>query len=275
MPPLADLTNASTLSFAKSKTVAPVALRIDILTLFPRMFEGVFSESMIGRARDRKLVDLRVTDIRDFALDKHRTADDRPYGGGPGMVLKAEPLWGALKAVGAGFPLRGLGSRKNARRPTVIYLSPQGRPLTQELANQLAKKRRLVLIAGHYEGIDERIFDWVDMEVSVGDVVMTGGEIPAMALVDSVVRKVPGVVKEAASLEWDSFADGWEGRLDCPHFTRPAEWRGRSVPDVLLGGDHKEIQLWREKESRTATKKKRPDLVKTSTPSHGRANVKK
>jgi tRNA (guanine37-N1)-methyltransferase len=252
-----------------------VALRIDILTLFPRMFEGVFSESLLGKARLRKLVDLRVSDIRDFALDKHRTADDRPYGGGPGMVLKPEPLWGALKAAGAGGPLRGPGARKNARRPTVIYLSPQGRPLTQKLADELAKKKQLVLVAGHYEGIDERIFDWVDMEVSVGDVVLTGGEIPAMALVDAVVRKVPGVVKENASLEWDSFAGGWEGRLDCPHFTRPAEWRGRSVPDVLLGGDHQEIQSWREKESRTATKKKRPDLVKTSTTPHRRATVKK
>jgi tRNA (guanine37-N1)-methyltransferase len=229
----------------------------------------------MGRARDRKLVDVRVCDIRDFALDKHSTADDRPYGGGPGMVLKPEPLWGALKAVGAGIPLRGPGARKSVRRPTVIYLSPQGQPLTQPLADQLAKKSRLVLVAGHYEGIDERIFDWVDMEVSVGDVVLTGGEIPAMALVDSVVRKVPGVVKETASLEWDSFAGGWEGRLDCPHFTRPAEWRGRSVPDVLLGGNHQDIQSWREKESRVATKKKRPDLVKTSTAPHRRANVKK
>lgn len=254
-----------------------MALRIDVLTLFPRMFAGVFSESLLGRARDRKLVDLRISDIRDFALDKHRTADDRPYGGGPGMVLKPEPLWGALKSVGAGTPLKGLGGRKNARRPTVIYLSPQGRPLTQPLADELAKKKRLVLIAGHYEGIDERIFDWVDFEVSVGDVVLTGGEIPAMALVDAVVRKVPGVVKENASLEWDSFAGGWEGRLDCPHFTRPAEWRGRSVPDILLGGNHREIQAWRGSASQTATKKKRPDLVKTSTSTtrRGRANVKK
>lgn len=254
-----------------------MALRIDVLTLFPRMFAGVFSESLLGRARDRKLVDLRIADIRDFALDKHRTADDRPYGGGPGMVLKPEPLLGALKSVGAGTPLRGLGARKNERRPTVIYLSPQGRPLTQPLADELAKKKRLVLIAGHYEGIDERIFDWVDFEVSVGDVVLTGGEIPAMALVDAVVRKVPGVVKENASLEWDSFAGGWEGRLDCPHFTRPAEWRGRSVPDILLGGNHREIQAWRGSASQTATKKKRPDLVKTSTSTtrRGRANVKK
>lgn len=254
-----------------------MALRIDVLTLFPRMFEGVFSESLLGRARDRKLVDLRVSDVREFAIDKHRTADDRPYGGGPGMVLKPDPVWRALKSVGAGVPLRGPGARKSARRPMVIYLSPQGRPLTQSLADELSQQKRLVLIAGHYEGIDERLFDWVDLEVSLGDVVLTGGEVPAMALVDAVVRKVPGVVKENASLEWDSFAAGWDGHLDCPHFTRPAEWRGRSVPDVLLGGNHREIQAWRATASHTATKKKRPDLVKrsTSTSRPVRANVKK
>ena len=252
-----------------------MALRIDVLTLFPRMLEGVFSESLLGKARDKKLADVRVWDIRDFALDRHRQADDRPYGGGPGMVLKPEPLYSALKAVGAGAPLRGKGARRSTRRPTVIYMSPQGRPLTQSLADELARKKRVVVIAGHYEGIDERILDWVDVEVSVGDVVLTGGEIPAMALVDAVVRKVPGVVKEKASLEWDSFASGWEGRLDCPHFTRPAEWRGRSVPAVLLGGNHKEIKLWRAAASRAATNKKRPDLVKLSTTRRGRANVKK
>ncbi len=143
------------------------------------------------------------------------------------------------------------------------------------MADELSKKKRLVLIAGHYEGIDERIFDWVDLEVSVGDVVLTGGEIPAMALVDAVVRKVPGVVKENDSLEWDSFAAGWEGRLDCPHFTRPADWRGRSVPEVLLGGNHREIDIWRTTASRAATTKKRPDLVKFPTTRQGRANVKK
>lgn len=239
------------------------ALRFDVLTLFPRMIEGVFSESLIGKARDKKLLDLRVLDIRDHADDKHRTADDRPYGGGPGMVMKAEPIYGALKAVGAGTPLRGPGARKSARRPTVIFLSPQGQPFTQSLANALAQKKRLVLLAGHYEGVDERILDWVDLEVSVGDVVLTGGEIPAMVVVDAVARQVPGVVKETSSLEQDSFASGWDGRLDCPHFTRPSEWRKRSVPKVLLGGDHGAIQRWRAEMSRQATKQKRPDLMKS------------
>ncbi|MBL8023657.1 MAG: tRNA (guanosine(37)-N1)-methyltransferase TrmD [Elusimicrobia bacterium] len=252
-----------------------MALRIDVLTLFPRMFDGVFSESLLGKATQRGLVDLRVLDIRGFSTDKHHTADDRSYGGGPGMVLKAEPLLGALKAVGAGTPLRGPGSRKNQRRPFVIYLSPQGRPFSQSLADTLVKKKRLVLIAGHYEGIDERIFDWVDSEVSVGEAVLTGGEIPAMAVVDAVVRKVPGVVKETDSLKWDSFAPGWEGQLDCPHFTRPAEWRGRRVPDVLLEGNHKKIQAWRSAASQSATRKKRPDLIQTLTTRRGRGTVKK
>lgn len=252
-----------------------MALRVDVLTLFPRMFEGAFGESLLGKARDRGVVDLRVLNIRDFSLDKHHSVDDRPYGGGPGMVLKPDPLYGALKAVGAGTPRKGPGSRKGSRRPTVIYLSPQGRPLTQALADELARKKHLVLIAGHYEGIDERIFDWVDQEVSIGDVVLTGGEIPAMALVDAVVRKVPGVVKEAASLEWDSFAPGWAGRLDCPHYTRPAEWRGRQVPETLMGGDHGAIEVWRRAASQKATGQKRPDLIHTSTTRKKRANVKK
>lgn len=226
------------------------------------MFEGILAESLIGKARTKGLVDWRITDIRDHADDKHRTADDRPYGGGPGMVMKAEPLYRALKAVGAGAPRRGPGAKKSARRPTVIYLSPQGEPLTQALANELAKKKRLVLLCGHYEGVDERILDWVDREVSIGDVVLTGGEIPALAVLDAVARQVPGVVKEAASLEQDSFAAGWAGRLDCPHYTRPAEWRGRTTPAVLLGGDHKAIARWRHDASQRATKSKRPDLMK-------------
>lgn len=219
------------------------------------MFEGVFGESLLSKAREKGLVDLRVHDLRDHTDDKHRTADDRPYGGGPGMVMKPEPLYRSLKHVGA--------TRKSKGRPTVIYMSPQGRPLDQKLADQLSLQKRLVLICGHYEGIDERVMEWVDMEVSLGDVVLTGGEIPAMALVDAVVRKRPGVVKEADSLTWDSFAEGWHGRLDCPHYTRPAEWRGRNVPAVLLGGDHKAIAQWRAEASDTATRKKRPDLSKT------------
>lgn len=238
----------------KRKVAAP-PLRIDVLTLFPRMFDGAFTESLLGKAREKKLVDLRVRDIRDHADDKHRTADDRPYGGGPGMVMKPEPVYQALRAA-------GVSAKKRRGGPTVIYLSPQGAPLTQPLADSLARKKRLVLLCGHYEGIDERLLEWIDLEVSVGDVVYTGGEIPAMAVVDAVVRQVPGVVKEAESLKWDSFAAGWKGGLDCPHYTRPAEWRGRKVPQVLLEGNHAAIAGWRAQKAQENTRRKRPDLLK-------------
>jgi tRNA (guanine37-N1)-methyltransferase len=180
------------------------------------MFEGVFKRKFVGKGPGKKLVDLRVVDIRDFAQTNIAKRTIVPMAAGRGWFSSQNPLWEALKSVGAGVPLRGPKARKLANRPTVIYLSPQGRPLTQQLADDLAKKKRLVLVAGHYEGIDERIFDWVDMEISVGDVVLTGGEIPAMAVVDAVVRKVPGVVKEAESLEWDSLRGGGEGGWIAP-----------------------------------------------------------
>lgn len=232
-------------------------LRIDILTLFPGMFEGPLSESLIGKARLKGSVDLRVTDIRSFSDNKHRTVDDRPYGGGAGMVMQAEPLFRALRYCGVP------AVKKKGKAPLVLYMSPQGRPLTQALADELATRKHLVLLCGHYEGIDERLFDWIDLEVSVGDVVYTGGEIPALALTDAVVRKVPGTVKEEDSLTWDSFGAGWDGGLDCPHYTRPAVWRKRPVPAVLMSGDHKGIQAWRSERARENTKKKRPDLLKT------------
>jgi tRNA (guanine37-N1)-methyltransferase len=242
-------------------------LRIDILTIFPRMFEGPLTESLIGKAREKGLLNLRVLDIRDFTDDKkHRTVDDRPYGGGPGMVMKAEPIFRALRACGVpankGAGRSAEGTAKKGKGPVVIFMSPQGRPLTQELADELALKKRLVLLCGHYEGIDERLHDWIDLEVSVGDVVYTGGEIPAMALADAVTRQVPGTIKEKDSLAWDSFAGGWDGGLDCPHFTRPALWRRRAVPPPLLSGDHKAIQAWRSAQARANTLKKRPDLLK-------------
>lgn len=232
-------------------------LRIDILTLFPRMFEGPLTESLIGKARAKDLVDVRITDIRDHTDDlKHRTVDDRPFGGGPGMVMKPEPLFRALRA--SGVPAK----KVKGRGPTVIYMSPQGAPLTQSLADALAKKKQLVILCGHYEGIDERLSGWIDAEVCVGDVVYTGGEIPAMALADAVVRQVPGTVKEQDSLTWDSFGSGWEGGLDCPHYTRPAVWRKKPVPPVLLSGDHKKIQAWRAERAQDNTRRKRPDLLK-------------
>jgi tRNA (guanine37-N1)-methyltransferase len=228
--------------------------RVDVLTIFPRMFEGFFSESLLGKARQKGLADLRVHDIREHAEGRHRNVDDRPYGGGPGMVLMAEPVFRALRA--AGVPEK---PRKRSG-PFVVFLSPQGKPLTQSLVRELGRKKHLVLLCGHYEGVDERVFDWIDLEVAVGEAVYTGGEAPAMALVDAVVREIPGVVKERDSLVWDSFAEGWNGGLDCPHYTRPAVWRGRRVPDVLLSGDHGRIHEWRREQAARNTRRKRPDL---------------
>lgn len=231
---------------------APKTLqRVDIVTLFPAMFEGPMSESLLGRARERGLIDLRIHNLRDYSADiRHRTVDDRPYGGGPGMVIQAEPVYQVLKAIKAS----GRG-----KAPHVIYLSPQGRLLGQQLAQALVQKPWLVLVCGHYEGIDERVMRWVDEEVSIGDYVLTGGELPAMVLADAVLRWVPGVVKEPGSLAEESFQ---KGALDFAHYTRPAVWRGQKVPAVLLSGNHQLIQEWRAKEALRATRKKRPDLLR-------------
>lgn len=226
------------------------ARRVDIVTLFPAMFDGPMTQSLMGRARERGLIDLRIHNLRDFAEDRYRHVDDRPFGGGAGMVLQPEPLFKALKAIRA--------SAKGTQKPYVIYLSPQGRTLSQAVAKSLSRRPWIVLLCGHYEGIDERLMRWVDEEVSIGDYVLTGGELPAMVLADAVLRLVPGVVKEAASVEQDSFQ---ENRLDHPHYTRPAIWRGMKVPNVLLSGDHAQIRAWRSKRSQEITLKKRPDLV--------------
>lgn len=219
-------------------------LRIDVVTLFPRMFEGPLGESIIGRARERGLVEISFTDPREFARDRRRTVDDRPYGGGPGMVLMAQPLFEALRKV-------------RRRGSTVAYLSPQGRRFDQALARRLAKAKRLVLVCGHYEGVDERILKHVDMEISMGDFVLTGGEIPAMAVADAVVRLVPGVLTGEAA-EAESFSGSL---LDHPHYTRPRVWRGKRVPDALVGGDHARVGAWRRGAAEKATRRKRPDLL--------------
>ncbi|MBI4346377.1 MAG: tRNA (guanosine(37)-N1)-methyltransferase TrmD [Elusimicrobia bacterium] len=220
-------------------------LRIDIVTLFPEMFEPVLSASIVGRARKAGLVEVAFVNPRDFTEDRHRTVDDRPYGGGAGMVLMAEPVYRALKQV----------RRRGAR---VVYLSPQGKRFDQRLARELSRARHLVLLCGHYEGIDERVLEYVDAEVSLGDFVLTGGEIPAMAIVDAVARLVPGVLKKEDAALQESFS---EGLLDFPQFTRPRVWRRRAVPDVLLSGDHRRIEEWRRDAQRRATQKKRPDLL--------------
>jgi tRNA (guanine37-N1)-methyltransferase len=229
--------------------------RIDVITLFPAMFDGPLSESLIGKARERELIDIRVHNLRDYSDDaKHRKVDDRPYGGGPGMVIRAEPVYRALKAIRAKVSPLPKGSK-----PYVIFMSPQGRTLTQAVTQELTGKRWLILLCGHYEGVDERIMRSIDEEISVGDYVLTGGELPAMVLADAVVRLIPGVVKESGSIARDSFQDG---KLDYPHYTRPAVWRAKKVPDVLMSGRHGDIEFWRQQQSMAATTRKRPDLLK-------------
>ena len=223
-------------------------MRFDLVTIFPRLCEGSLGEGIVHRAIDRGLVDVRVHDLRDFTTDRHRSVDDVSYGGGPGMVFKPEPLFRAVDAI------RGDGAVD-----AVILTSPQGRPFTQREAERLAGLRRVVLLCGRYEGVDDRVRSALATEeLSVGDYVLSGGELPALVIVDAVVRLLPGAVGDEASVEVDSFS---RGLLDYPHFTRPAEFRGLRVPDVLLSGNHADIRRWRKRESLARTLASRPDLL--------------
>jgi tRNA (guanine37-N1)-methyltransferase len=221
-------------------------VRVDLLTIFPGMFEGLLRESLLGKAIAAGILDVRVHDIREHAGDKHRQVDDEPYGGGPGMVMKSEPLFAAVEALGT-EPKR------------VILLSPAGRRLDQALVRELAREPWLVLVCGRYEGVDERVVAGLPAEeISIGDYVLSGGEIPALVVLEAVTRLVPGVVGKAESLAAESFE---EGILDHPHYTRPQEFRGMRVPDVLLSGDHAEIAEWRRRQAVEKTKRNRPDLL--------------
>jgi tRNA (guanine37-N1)-methyltransferase len=220
-------------------------MKVDILTLFPDMFASPFNESIIERARSRKLVEINTVNIRDFALDKHQQVDDYPYGGGAGMVMKFDVLSRAITSL----------KRVNSQ---VIYLSPQGKPLTQANVIRIAREDHLILLCGHYEGIDERIMNLVDEEVSIGDYVLSGGEIAAMVLVDAVTRLIPGVLGDDNSAQEESFAGGL---LEYPHYTRPRIYQGDEVPEILLSGHHEQIRLWRKKLSLIRTLLKRPDLL--------------
>ncbi len=227
-----------------------VSLRFDILTLFPSLFDSPFKHSILKRAQEKGLIAIGVHDIRNFATDKHRTADDVPYGGGPGMVMKPEPVVAALEAVVSPPP-------QKIRR---ILLSPQGRPLRQEHLKGYLEYDQLILLCGHYEGIDERVtLHFIDEEVSLGDYILTGGEFAAMVFVDAVARLVPGVLGAEESLGEETFAGGL---LEYPQYTRPPEFRGHKVPEVLLSGDHKKIEAWRREQAMQRTKRKRPDLLK-------------
>jgi len=229
-------------------------LNFEVLTLFPGILAGPLNESILKRAGEKGLLNVTVRNIRDYTEDKHRTADDSPYGGGAGMVLKPDPIFRAFEAMKAEHPEEKFLS---------ILLSPQGRLFNQQRAEALSgEKRRIVLLCGHYEAIDERVIDaLVDEELSIGDYVLTGGELAALVVIDAAARLLPGVLGDEESAYRDSFGDGL---LDHPHYTRPAEFRGRKVPDVLLSGNHAEIEKWRRREELKATLKKRPELLETA-----------
>lgn len=221
-------------------------MQIDIVTLFPRMLDGFLSESMLGRAQEAGLLRIGVHNLRDWATDKHRTTDDRPFGGGPGMVLKPEPLFSAVEAL----------QRPETR---VILMTPDGEPLRHAVAVDLAREPHLLILSGHYEGVDQRARDaLVAREISIGDYVLTNGTLAAAVLVDAVARHVPGVLGEGQSLTDESFTDNL---LDFPQYTRPAEFRGMAVPEVLLSGDHAAIERWRHTQRLEKTRQRRPDLL--------------
>jgi tRNA (guanine37-N1)-methyltransferase len=222
-------------------------VRIDVLTIFPGIFDSPLRESLLGKAVASSLIDVRVHDIRDHATDRHRQVDDEPFGGGPGMVMKAEPVFRAVEALGRG-PRR------------ILLLSPAGRRLDQTLVRELATEPHLILVCGRYEGVDERVVEGLPAEeVSIGDYVLSGGEIPALVILEAVTRLVPGVVGRSESLARESFEGGL---LDHPHYTRPQEFRGMRVPDVLVSGDHPAIEAWRRRAAEEKTRRNRPDLLR-------------
>ena len=221
-------------------------MKIDVLTLFPAMFAGPLDESIIKRAREAGLLDLTIHNLRDYAHDRHKTVDDRPFGGGPGMLLKPEPIFEAVETLAG----------DNAR---VILLSPAGRPFNQAIAAELAQAGRLLLVSGHYEGFDERVREHLaDDELSIGDYVLTNGALPVMVIIDAVTRLLPGVLGDETSAHDESFS---HGLLEYPQYTRPADFRGLKVPEVLLSGNHAQIAQWRAEQARRRTQQRRPDLL--------------
>ena len=226
---------------------------IDIITIFPEVFKPYIDASILGIAQKKEKLHIRVHDLRDYTLDKHKKVDERPFGGGPGMVMMFEPIFRAVAAI---------KRRRNGRGRVakVILLSPQGKTFNQKIAEKLSKYKHLILICGRYEGVDERVRrELVDEEISIGDYVLTGGELAAMVLVDAVIRLIPGVLGHQDSSRFESFS---ENLLEYPQYTRPADFRGMRIPEVLLSGNHKKIKEWRRKESLRITKKKRPDLLR-------------
>jgi tRNA (guanine37-N1)-methyltransferase len=235
-------------------------MRFDILTLFPEMFEGVFSATIIGRAQEMGHVEVVLHNIRDYAPGKHRVTDDTPYGGGGGMVMKPEPIFNTVEAIlGVDIPPEGYQPLLTQGYPPIILLTPQGRLLKQTAARELSQHQRLLLICGRYEGVDERVCQYLATdEISIGDYVLSGGEIAAMVLVDVLTRLVPGVLGDPEATAKDSHS---EGLLEYPHYTRPVEFRGHAVPDILLSGHHAKLEAWRRQQSLARTLARRPDLL--------------
>ena len=241
-----------------------MSVTFDIVTIFPAMVEAALADGVVGRAIEKKLLDVAIHDLRDFTTDRHRSVDDQPFGGGPGMVMKVEPIFRALDAIAAKREATSRGGRM-----TVLLTSPQGTPFTQAVAARLSTQAHVVLLCGRYEGVDERVRARVDEEISIGDYVLSGGELPALVVLDAVARFVPGVVGDDQSVAEDSFS---RGLLDFPHYTRPAQVPGLDsvdgaagrVPDVLVSGNHAEIRRWRKRESLARTLARRPDLLKSA-----------
>lgn len=221
---------------------------VDVITLFPDMFTGPLNESIIKIAQEKQKIVITIHDLRTYTHDKHKTCDDKPFGGGPGMVMKPEPLFEAIEAIKVTRPYA-----------SVIFLTPQGKQFTQSIAAELAQRSEIILLCGHYEGIDDRVRQHlIDEEISIGDFVLTGGELPAMCLIDAMTRLIPGVLGNSDSIYYESFQNG---KLDHPHYTRPHTYRGMTVPDVLISGDHKKIEQWRIEQENRKTQERRPDLL--------------
>ena len=227
-------------------------MRIDIMTLFPEMCERVLSESIIGRSREAGLVEINCVNIRDYSTDKHRRVDDTTYGGGTGMIMQVQPIYDCFCDL----------TEKLGKRPHLIYMSPQGKTLTQERVKELAKEENIAILCGHYEGIDERVIEEiVDEEISIGDYVLTGGELPALVLADSISRMLPGVLANDEAFEEESH---YNSLLEYPQYTRPFEWHGKQVPEVLISGHHANIMKWRREQSLKRTYERRPEMLETA-----------
>jgi len=226
-------------------------MKIHIITAFPNLLRGPLDESIIKRSQEKKLVEIYIHNLRDYSEDKHKRVDDYPYGGAPGMVLKPEPIFKSIEFVLGQF---------NIKHPNLIFLTPQGKRYNQAKAIELSKKDHLIFLCGHYKGVDERVREYWQMdEISIGDYVLTGGELPALVVIDSVIRLIPGVISDIESAKTDSF---YQKRLDCPYYTRPENFRGMKVPQVLLSGHHAEIKKWQEQKALERTKKLRQDLLR-------------